>query len=434
MTFSSKTKPEVRRRVKRDLDINNEGGAGKYLGLPEHFGRRKRGIFASLVDRIRQRAQGWTARFLSSAGKMILLKTMLAALPTYTMSCFKLPKSLCKQIHSVLTRFWWDMKPELRKMCWVSWEKLTLPKSAGGLGFREIEQFNDALLAKHAWKLLKNPSSLLGHILLNKYCRDDGLLECSAPSSASHGWRGILVGRDILKKKLGWAIGTGDQVHVWRENWLSPEEQCGPIDPPTFETQELRVKDLLLPSAEWNVEKIRLHLPHHEAQIKMLVLSSSLKDEQVWLPEKKDSYTTRSAYALAKLHVSDAQSNFNWKHCVWNVKCSPKVRQFLWKIKSNALAVGETMLRRGILTEGNCKRCGELESTFHVMFACPMARKVWDLVPACMVPNLSSCATMGDVLNQCTKMTNLPPMGLTSPLYPWIMWVLWTSRNQFMHV
>lgn len=139
-----------------------KGGIGNYLGLPEHFGRRKRDIFASIVDKIKQRAHSWMARFLSGAGKMILLKTVLAAMPTYAMSCFKLPKSLCKQIQSVLTRFWWDAKPEVRKMCWVAWDTLTLPKGAGGLGFKEIEIFNDALLAKHACRLLKNPNSLLG--------------------------------------------------------------------------------------------------------------------------------------------------------------------------------------------------------------------------------------------------------------------------------
>lgn len=144
VTFSSKTSQECKIRVKAVLNMSNDGGIGKYLGLLENFGRKKRDIFASIVDRIKQRARGWTARFLSGEGKMVLLKVVLAAMPTYTMSCFKLPMSLCKQIQSVLTRFWWDVKPELRKMCWISWERLMLPKSAGGLGFRETEVFNDA--------------------------------------------------------------------------------------------------------------------------------------------------------------------------------------------------------------------------------------------------------------------------------------------------
>ena len=145
VTFSSKTNAEAKARVKCKLEINNKGGIGKYLGLPEHFGRRKRDIFASIVDRIRQRSHGWTAKYLSGAGKMVLLKAVLSYMPNYAMSCFKLAKSLCKQVQSVLTRFWWDVKPEIRKMCWLSWDKMMLPKGARGLEFREIEIFNDAL-------------------------------------------------------------------------------------------------------------------------------------------------------------------------------------------------------------------------------------------------------------------------------------------------
>ena len=111
ITFSAKTPPEVKLRVKATLDIAAEGGAGKYLGLPELFGLKKRDIFASILDRIRQKINSWTTRFLSGAGKQVLLKSVLAAMPSYSMSCFKLPASLCKQIQSLLTRFWWDANP-----------------------------------------------------------------------------------------------------------------------------------------------------------------------------------------------------------------------------------------------------------------------------------------------------------------------------------
>lgn len=69
ITFSSKTPWEAKRRVRDQLRILNEGGIGKYLGLPEHFGRKKRDIFAALVDRIRQRSHSWTSRFLSGLGR-----------------------------------------------------------------------------------------------------------------------------------------------------------------------------------------------------------------------------------------------------------------------------------------------------------------------------------------------------------------------------
>ena len=54
ITFSTKTPTERRTMVKEMTEITREGGSGKYLGLPEHFGRRKRDLFTSIVDRIRQ--------------------------------------------------------------------------------------------------------------------------------------------------------------------------------------------------------------------------------------------------------------------------------------------------------------------------------------------------------------------------------------------
>lgn len=131
-------------------------------------------------------------RLLSGAGKQVLLKSVLTAIPAYAMSCFKLPTSLWKKIQSLLTRFWWDSKPNVRKWCWIAWSKLTLPKNLGGLGFRDIECFNQALLAKITWRLIREPQSLLAQTLLGKYCQSSSLRECNCPTSASHRWRGII--------------------------------------------------------------------------------------------------------------------------------------------------------------------------------------------------------------------------------------------------
>lgn len=245
VSFSARTPPEVKARVKQTLGIESEGGIGKYLGLPELFGRRKRDIFASIVDRIRQKAFSWTSRFLSSAGKQVLLKAVLSAMPCYVMSCFKIPLSLCKQIQSLLTRFWWDANPEKKKMCWVAWSTFTLPKHSGGLGFRDIETFNDALLAKIGWRLISDPQSLVARVLLGKYAWNSSFLDCPIPSTASHGWRSILAGRELLKKGLSWTVGNGERIRVWQDPWLSCDAPLTPIGPSTLATTNLMVSDRL---------------------------------------------------------------------------------------------------------------------------------------------------------------------------------------------
>ena len=88
ITFSVKTSQEVKNSAKEILGIHKERGVGKYLGLPKNFGKRKKDLFTSIVDRIRQRASNWSTRFLSRAGKLTMLKVVLAAIPTYWMSCF----------------------------------------------------------------------------------------------------------------------------------------------------------------------------------------------------------------------------------------------------------------------------------------------------------------------------------------------------------
>lgn len=72
-------------------------------------------------------------------------------------------------------------------MSWVAWSKLTALKNTGGLGFREIEAFNDSLLTKISWRILQQPNTLLARVLLGKYCHNFSLMGCSNPSNPSHG-------------------------------------------------------------------------------------------------------------------------------------------------------------------------------------------------------------------------------------------------------
>ncbi|WZZ14296.1 hypothetical protein YC2023_107385 [Brassica napus] len=132
ISFSGKTPVDIRVRVKEQLGIDKEGGVGKYLGLPEHFDRRKNNLFASIVDRMKQKAANWSTQFLSTAGKATMIKSILSPTPNFAISSFLLPVSLCKQIQSVLTRFWWNSKDAEKKICWKSWDSLTHPKSLGG--------------------------------------------------------------------------------------------------------------------------------------------------------------------------------------------------------------------------------------------------------------------------------------------------------------
>lgn len=57
---------------------------------------------------------------LSTAGKEVLIKAVAQAIPTYTMSCFKILNSLCEDLTSMVRNFWWERRKEEKKMAWLS--------------------------------------------------------------------------------------------------------------------------------------------------------------------------------------------------------------------------------------------------------------------------------------------------------------------------
>lgn len=150
LIFGKRIPVQMRQQLHHILKIDTTRGVGKYLGLTEQFGRSKVRNFSYFVDRVKRRLEPWYNRYLSQAGKEVLIKSILQSVPVYSMSCFLLPKTVCDEIHLLLANFWWGKNCDKRKIPWVSWKRLYLPKKEGGMGFRDLYSFNKALLAKQA--------------------------------------------------------------------------------------------------------------------------------------------------------------------------------------------------------------------------------------------------------------------------------------------
>jgi hypothetical protein len=118
-------------------------------------------------------------------GKEILIKSVIQAIPTYSMALFKLTHGLCQHITSLIRGFWWGSRKGERKTAWVSWESLAMPKYKGGMGFRDIKKFNLALLARQVWRILVDPNSLSARILKAIYFPSSDILKAPLGSSPS---------------------------------------------------------------------------------------------------------------------------------------------------------------------------------------------------------------------------------------------------------
>jgi hypothetical protein len=80
-----------------------------------------------------------------------------------------MPVTLSRAINSEIANFWWGQNEDSKKIHWQAWSKLCLPKGDGGMGFRDLESFNLALLAKQCWRIQNNPNALWVRILKARY-------------------------------------------------------------------------------------------------------------------------------------------------------------------------------------------------------------------------------------------------------------------------
>lgn len=167
-----------------------------------YMGRSKKKTFNYLKERVWKKIQGWKEKLLSRAGKDILIKAVAQAIPAFAMSCFDLTKTLCDEISSLISCFFWAQHDQENKMHWIAWDKLCSRTEKGGLGYRDLHLFNLAMLARQAWRFLSNLDSLCARVLKAKYFPDGKLMEVRESPGISYSWRSIVRGVQVLKVGL----------------------------------------------------------------------------------------------------------------------------------------------------------------------------------------------------------------------------------------
>ena len=117
-----------------------------YLGVNIGMKCLPLSTFNPLLEKIRAKLASWKGRALSFAGKSTLIQSVLLSIPVYLLSSGWVPKAILDKIDGYCRNFLWNGDGTGRGLILSAWDGLCRSKEDGGLGFKLMRSFKEALM------------------------------------------------------------------------------------------------------------------------------------------------------------------------------------------------------------------------------------------------------------------------------------------------
>ncbi|XP_028122009.1 uncharacterized protein LOC114319198 [Camellia sinensis] len=240
--------------------------------------------------------QGWKNHLLSHAGREVLIKAIVQAIPSYAMACFFFPQNFCQKMDAFIRNYWWKGDPGERGIHWEKWTSMCMSKHEGGMGFRNFSHFNQALLARQGWRLINSPNSSWARMFKGIYYPHSDFLQAARGARASWAWSSLLKGRELLLKGCRWQIHNGLSVRFWDDRRIPTltNFKVSSLQPPG--SGIVTVSDAIDPVTKlWKVAVLRTLVSGLET-----VPFIDKADTLVWHHTKSGTYSVKSGYHLSR--------------------------------------------------------------------------------------------------------------------------------------
>jgi len=203
-----------------------------YLGMPLGAPFKSVSIWNGVIEKVERRLASWKKLYLSKSGRVTLIHSTLSSIPTYYLSLFPIPVSVAKKLKRLQREFLWSGLGDETKLHLVNWHRVCTPIKAGGLGVRNVINFNQALLGKWIWRFSQEHNALWRSVIEVKYGSVRGGW-CSLPVTGPYGvnvGKFIRRGWDNVAKYLRFEVGDGSHIHFWHDLWCGdkPLKLCYP--------------------------------------------------------------------------------------------------------------------------------------------------------------------------------------------------------------
>lgn len=388
----------VQLHISRILDIPRSSLPSKYLGIPLTRAPAKSISWDNLLLSISNRLASWTFRPLNIAARLVLLKSVLQALPTYLFTALAAPKPIIRAIINLQRNFLWRGLQPNKKWALVSWDKVCAHKSSGGLGLRDPGKLNQIMGANIWWRWLTTPGALWAQIWKHKYTptmQPDQLIRHNTRIQGSNIWNTAWQNKDLVQKHAFWEIRNGSSTEFWQDSWqqlkpLTDLPELAPLRHVLNQTPSSKVKDLWKPWAadqtwrQWKTSHLELEAPP-EADLSAWQTEAAHRkiptkegpDILRWGHSASGNFSIKEAYYIQGNHHAQEKDTI-WD-TVWDKILWLKVSTFLWLIIHNRILTWDNLWKRGFIGPSICTLCHSQEETKeHLFNGCCYSQLVWD--------------------------------------------------------
>jgi ribonuclease HI/exonuclease III len=423
----------------------------KYLGLPITIGANRRSLWADIICKLKSKIAAWGGFWLTNAGKLILIKSQLAALPIYQSAFLFAPRAVTDQITKLLRDFLWHGgKGNENRLHLAKWELIRRPIAEGGLQIRDPSLVNQSLGGKLLWQIAHDPKHPTSNTLLCKYARNSSYrkLQFDPTVNSTLVWKLCCKSSKFFNNSLYKAPGNGKSTYIWQDRImgrdpLEANQDIAEIRDWLIRAGKIRLFDISMWDsrgdwAGWDFTGIPDWLSHQKNLLAELLEGANpenrnLRDSWAW--GLTGTYTTAAGYKALQNTKDNSHPPAFWK-LVWDNLALPKVNFFFWTVVQNKLLTGDNLEKRKIAGPHRCELCrSNSETAQHLFLECNFAKEVWRLslldlqIPAFPRSTVAAWfASWNNIYPHCIP-TKSFWRKIWTAIPKFVCWQLWLARN-----
>ncbi|XP_028549589.1 uncharacterized protein LOC114579380 [Dendrobium catenatum] len=349
--------------------------------------------FNYILEKAASKLNVWGNKLISLAGKFVLVKFVLVALPVFVATHSLVPMSVLKEVDNAARSFIWDRRGGLHGLHYMSCEKMCKTWKEGGQGIHSVAAVTGSLRAKFPRKFLKGEESLLNRTLLAK-----------------------------------WKFATGKSLDIMKDVWILVIS----LDKwPTF----IVVGNFEFPSLEnfnsngcWKEHLLNKFFG--EALMELIMHIEIFPDQNKYMLELRQRFSSKSIVVMASYSYGNNEP-VEYGSWLKKLHLNPKIECFWWRLLNDALPTNGFLMYQRLLGQRLCPRgCNEPENADYVMVQCLKLKqeigvlKNWGFP----VPDFTYANDYKLILKKLVEHNNS-----IANLYCSLVYFSWKSRNLFKH-